>query len=207
MNIAAFIITLSLQIGCQHDNIPSPSLKDSISDALTLQLDNYPESQLRDVYKNFMQDFFGPGHILSDTSAADRYLRKELEETEIFGGPLYEKTGYKGNFYRVNISLIHDGTVPYDQFFESFTESIRGITPPKGTDWMKTWEIVDSVIKEKGLTFNDEVADREDLEKQFEEGNYIVHHSRRFNENSNFHYRIMSREKFETEILPLLQNK
>ena len=68
---------------------------------------------------------------------------------------------------------------------------------------MKTWREIDSIIREKGLTFPDEEKDRESLDKQFAEGNYIVHHSKRYNDAVNFHYRIISREKFETEILPL----
>lgn len=59
---------------------------DSISEALDYQLANYPASQYRDVYKNFMQDFFGPGHILADTAASGKYLRHELAED----GPLSE---------------------------------------------------------------------------------------------------------------------
>ncbi|MDE7437796.1 MAG: hypothetical protein K2M93_04850 [Muribaculaceae bacterium] len=177
--------------------------RDSISAALDYQISHYPASQYRDIYKNFMQDFFGPGHILNDTTAAEKYLRSELAEEAPFDGPLYEKTGFKGNFYRVNLSLIRDGIVPYDTFFKAFVESVRGIVPPAGVDWMKTWSEIDSIIREKGLTFPDEEKDREALEKQFAEENYIVHHSKRYNDAVNFHYRIISREKFETEILPL----
>ena len=29
------------------------------------QMDNYPESRLIDLYKNFFQDKFGPGHMIT----------------------------------------------------------------------------------------------------------------------------------------------
>ncbi|MDE6806059.1 MAG: hypothetical protein K2J05_04560, partial [Muribaculaceae bacterium] len=64
--------------------------QDSVVVALRYQMQNYPASQYRDVYKNFMQDFFGPGHILNDTAASARYLRSELAGDEPFEGPLYE---------------------------------------------------------------------------------------------------------------------
>lgn len=189
------------------ENSKAPSVTDSIAEALDYQLSHYPSSQYRDVYKNFMQDFFGPGHILADTAASGQYLRQELSEEGPFDGPLYEKTGYKGNFYRVNISLIKDGTIPYDVFFPLFVESVQGVNPPSGEEWMKTWSVIDSVINEKGIEFFDEETDRLELGKQFAEGNYIVHHSPRFNDSVHFHYRIISRKNFESIILPLIEQK
>ena len=186
--------------------LPStPTVADSISDALDYQISHYPSSQYRDIYKNFMQDFFGPGHILADTAASGRYLRQELAEEGPFDGPLYEKTGFKGNFYRVNLSLVKDGIVSYETFFPAFVESVQGIIPPSGEEWMKTWNLIDSVIKAKELHFPDEATDRKELQDQFAEGNYIAHHSRRFNDSVHFHYRIISRANFETIILPLIE--
>lgn len=195
-----------LSAGCMWPRGGEISTADSIAAALEYQVTQYPASQYRDVYKNFMQDFFGPGHILADTAAAGRYLRSELALDGPFDGPVYEKTGYKGNFYRVNLSVIRDGVVPYDVFFDAFVESVRGIVPPAGEEWMKTWGLIDSVIADRGIRFVDEEADRSDLASRFAEGNYIAHHSRRYNEAVNFHYRIISREKFETAILPLLKS-
>lgn len=181
--------------------------EDSIAKALDYQLANYPASQYRDVYKNFMQDFFGPGHILADTAAAGRYLRKELEEEGPFYGPLYEPTGYQGNFYRVNLKLVKYRTIPYDVFFNEFVKSVQAIQPPEGEDWMSKWALIDKVITDKGLHFYDEEKDRSDLAKQFAKGNYIVHHSKRYNDSVNFHYRIISKENFEKILLPIIEKK
>ena len=189
----------------EANNLSKLTVADSISEALDYQLSNYPSSQYRDVYKNFMQDFFGPGHILADTAASGRYLRQELAEDGPFDGPMYEKTGFRGNFYRVNLSLIKDGIIPYETFFPAFVESVQGITPPSGEEWMKTWNLIDSVIVAKGLHFPDEDIDRQALAAQFTDGNYIAHHSRRFNDSVHFHYRIISRDNFENIILPLIE--
>lgn len=189
------------------DTCSNLMLEDSISEALTYQLRYYPEAQYIDVYKNFMQDFFGPGHILADTVASSRYLKQELSDTECFDGPLYEKTGYRGNFYRVNLSLIKDGIIPYEVFFQNFVESVQGIVPPDGDYWMTVWNNIDRVIKKNGLTFQNYDSDRLKLENNFKHGDYIAHHSKRFNDSVNFHYRIISRELFEKNILPLIKEK
>lgn len=184
-----------------------PSINDSIRAALMYQQTNYPVSQYRDVYKNFMQDFFGPGHILNDTSAADKYLSNELNETEIFDGPLYEPTGFRGNFYRVNIGLIADGTIPYEVFFDTFVSSVRDIVPPDPTIWMSIWGQIDNEIRDMGWHFINEKKDRATLEHQFSKGNYVMHHSKAYNDAVNFHYRIISRENFERTILPYIQKR
>ena len=183
-----------------------PTRADSIRAALTYQRENYPSSQYRDVYKNFMQDFFGPGHLLNDTAASGKYLRYELSTTENFDGPDYEPTGFQGNFYRVNLRLLKDGVIPYDTFFDAFVDSVQGIVPPDGETWMNIWQEIDNEINQMGWTFQNEEQDRKDLSEQFEEGNYIVHHSDAYNDAVNFHYRIISRDNFRTLLLPLLHS-
>ena len=177
---------------------------DSIRGAIDYQLQHYPASQHRDVYKNFMQDYFGPGHILNDTVAAGKYLRYELDNSAKFDGPDFEPTGFEGNFYRVNLRLIKDGTIPYDIFFNAFVKSVQGITPPDGETWMKIWSEIDNEVQSMGLTFENESHDRTDLAEQFRHGNYIVHHSEAFNNANNFHYRIISKDIFNKDLCQYL---
>ena len=177
----------------------------TIREALEREMAAYPKSQLADVYKNFFQDNFGPGHILNDTVAAGRYLRRELAETDVFEGPLYEPTGHRGNFLRVNISLIKDGKVDYDTYFSAFVRSVQGIVPPAPGVWRKEWAEIDSEIKSMGLTFPGEEADRKTITERLASDDFAVHHSQLFNDNYNFHYRIISRDIFEKEILPKLK--
>ena len=186
-------------------SVSAQTRNDSICLALEYQLKYYPSSQYRDIYKNFMQDYFGPGHILNDTVAAGNYLRYELDNSEKFGGPDFEPTGFEGNFFRVNLRLIKDGTIPYDKFFEAFVESVQGIVPPDGETWMKLWSEIDNEIQLMGLTFENEEQDRTALAQQFKQGNYIAHHSTVFNEANNFHYRIISKDIFNRDIRPYLK--
>lgn len=191
--IIGILIGITISISAQNRN-------DSIRSALEYQREHYPASQYRDVYKNFMQDYFGPGHILNDTLAAGKYLHHVLENSENFEGPDFEPTGFEGNFYRVNLRLIKEGTIPYEIFFEAFVKSVRGIRPPEGEKWMQIWNEIDNEISAIGWTFENEEKDREDLSEQFRENNYIVHHSDAFNEANHFHYRIISKEVFENEL-------
>lgn len=181
--------------------------RDSIAATLEFQLNLFPQSEYRDVYKHFMQDYFGPGHILTDTIAARNYLRRELNESEIFDGPIYVETGYRGNFYRVNLSLIKEGVIPFDLFFNAFVRSVQNIEPPSSEEWIRTWSAIDEVIAEKNLHFPNESTDKTFLAEQFSNGNFIMHHSRRFNESTNFHYRIISRDEFHSSLLPLIRAK
>lgn len=175
-----------------------------IREAVERQMAAYPHSTLRDLYKNFFQDRFGPGHIIADTSSADRYLRYELSTAESMEGADYEPTGYEGRFVRVNLRVISDGRVPYDTFFDAFVRSVNGIEPMPIEEWEREWAMIDSVIQSMGLSLADADADRAEIAALIRGGEYVMHHSEQFNSHYQPHYRIIEREIFEREILPLL---
>lgn len=154
-----------------------------------------------------MQDFFGPGHLLTNLTASENYLKSELAETENFDGPDYEPTGFMGNFYRVNLGLVANGVIPYDIFFDTFVSSVQNIQIPQPEEWMRIWSAIDNEIKNLGWHFENEDTDRQELQQQFNENNFIAHHSRAYNDNVNFHYRIISKDKFMEVILPYLENQ
>ena len=178
---------------------------DSIRSALLYQKANYPVSHYRDVYKNFMQDFYGPGHMINDKRNASDNLLKEMNNVDRYDGPDYELTGFQGNFVRVNLRLIAQEVVPYQTFLDAFVESVQAIQPPDPKIWLDIWNEIDNEISEIRWTFENEDEDRRNLQEGFEKGNFIVHHSDAYNETVNFHYRIVSKENFEKIILPLLQ--
>lgn len=170
------------------------------------QMELYPHSTLRDLYKNYFQDYFGPGHIIADSSSADKYLRHELNSTTSFGGPDYEPTGYRGSFYRVNLSVIADGRVPYELFFDAFVRSVNGIKPIATKEWQKEWAKIDSVINVMDVLPATAAthADRVMIENMLNAGNVVMHHSEEFSRHYQPHYRIIERSIFEQEILPLI---
>ena len=185
---------------CSRVNLTHEKIRQSVEH----QLELYPESTLRDLYKNFFQDRFGPGHIIADNTAADRYLRYELNTAEGFEGLDYEPTGYEGRFLRVNLGVIADGRVPYDKYFDAFVRSVNGITPISIEEWSKEWHEIDSVIMTIGLDLENMTHDRAEIKALIDGGEYVMHHSQRFNDHYQPHYRIIERTIFESEILPLL---
>ena len=196
-----FAMTALLLLGsCSRESATQSKIRKAVERHMEL----YPESQLQDLYKNFFQDRFGPGHIIADHSAAERYLRHELETSENFEGEDYEPTGYEGRFYRVNLGVIADGRVPYDKYFDAFVRSVNGIEPISIETWQREWREIEAVIMSMKLDMENVAEDSAEIEALIQGGDYVMHHSQRFNDYYQPHYRIIERNIFETEILPLL---
>lgn len=179
---------------------------DSIRAAIEQWMAQYPESQYADVYKNFFQDYFGPGHILSDQGAARKYLERELAESDRMDGPLLEPTGSLGRFVRVNLSAIADSIIPIDAYFSAFAKSMEDIKTPSADEWRAQWAVIDSVIRRMGLQFPDEDSDRETVGRALRSGDFAVHHSRRYNEAYSRHYRIIRADIVEGMLMPYLSS-
>lgn len=197
------LIACSLFVSCSREL----STEDKIRQAVETQLATYPHSTLRDLYKNFFQDRFGPGHIIADSSSADRYLRSEIASSESFEGADYEPTGYEGRFLRVNLGVIADGRVPYEKFFDAFVRSVNGIVMPTIAEWQQEWAEIEAVIAQMDLQLEDMEADRAEIHRLLDDGHYVMHHSESFNRHYSPHYRIIERTIFEQEILPLLEKR
>ena len=198
-----FILGLSMWItSCQYN-----STDRAIMEAVEKQMEMYPKSTLIDLYKNFFQDYFGPGHIIANTDAANNYLRQELSSVTEFEGADYEYTGYKGNMVRVNLKVIADSRVPYDKYFDAFLRSVNSITPPSIEEWQTEWTKIDSVIMTMDIGLDNADENRQQITQLLNENKFVMHHSRQFNEHYAPHYRIIERTIFEEEILPLIGNK
>lgn len=187
--------------------LPAAEKKDfttAVRAAVTNQMQTYPKSTLKDLYKNFFQDKFGPGHIISDTTAAGKYLRSELSSYTETSGAVAEPTGWEGNFRRVNLSVIKNDRIPYDVFFDAFVRSVQGIRPVTVAEWQKEWLQIEAIIRSMNLSLPDYEADRKEIDDRLNRGEYVGHHSKTFEENYTPHYRIVSRDIFEKELQPLL---
>lgn len=178
--------------------------------ALNQQMKDYPASTLKDVYKNFFQDAFGPGHLMTDApDAIDRmanYLRSECKEAKREADlcPYYVKTGWHGRFYRVNLSVINDGKVPFDTFLDAFIESARNFTLPSVNDWSMEWAEIERVFISCGYKVPYYEADSKAIKSLLREGKYASHHSEEYNEAYHPHYRLIEKSIFEQRLLPLI---
>ena len=177
----------------------------AVKKAIDNQLAVYPHSTLQDLYKNFFQDRFGPGHLIPDTAKAGNYLRNELAAIDKASGAYYEPTGWEGRFYRVNLSVIKENLVPYHLFFDAFVRSVNQIVPVSIEEWKAEWIAIDSCIKTLNLNLSDYEKDRQAIFEMLERGEYVMHHSTLFETHYSPHYRIIEKTVFEKEILPFLQ--
>ena len=91
MKRTLFIIaSLLLLVACKQET--------AIEQAIGRQMASHPASTLQDLYKNFFQEQFGPGHLVPDTTSAARYLRYELQTMNSESQTLYEPIGVEGRF-------------------------------------------------------------------------------------------------------------
>ena len=204
--IAVYIATILMLFGITACS-PQSKRERRIRHSVERQMKRYPHSTLRDLYKNYFQDRFGPGHIIADEGAADRYLRYELANATSFDGDDYEPTGYEERFQRVNLGVIADGRVPYEVFFSAFVRSVNGIEPITIEQWREEWGEIDTVIAKMGLELENYEDDRAEIEALIEGGDYVMHHSKLFEQHYDPHYRIIESEIFRKEILPLIERK
>ena len=196
--IAILVVAIFLMSGMNAD-----TKNERIRVAVENQLKIYPKSTLQDIYKNFFQDYFGPGHIISDTLSAGTYLDRELDSFEQASDIYYEPTGYNANFYRVNLSVIKEGLISRDAYFDAFIRSMSNIQAITFEEWKEEWKQIDLVIQTMNLTLANYDQDRKKLFSLLEQGKYVVHHSELFTEEYNPHYRIIGQEIFLKEICPL----
>lgn len=184
-----------------------------VSERVAWQMDNYPESRLVDIYKNFFQDRFGPGHMIADSASAGAYLRSELLTVKGRSQVnLAEVTGWRGDYVRVDLSVITEGLVSYQVFFDAFMESAQGILLPLAgkpadksiDDWEKEWKRIEKIAKDLYPDIPDFQKDSRFLDSLLSTGKYVVHHSDVYSKLYDPHYRLFRKDVFETRLKPLL---
>lgn len=200
----SIFLLLSILLYTSLQAVEKDVFNEAVRNAVARQMKAYPKSTLKDLYKNFFQDKFGPGHIVSDTTSAGNYLRRELASYSEIEGEIAEPTGWEGNFYRVNLSVIKEGKIPYQTYFDAFIRSVQGIQPVAVSDWQKEWRAIELIIRSMNLSLPGYADDRKEIEERLERGEYVGHHSKVFEETYSPHYRIISKQIFEKELQPML---
>ena len=175
----------------------------AVRSAIERQLTTYPESTLQDIYKSFYQEHFGPGHIISDTASARRYLMRELSEMGETQSPYFEPTGSQGDYVRVYLSAVADNLITAEQLLDAFVRSANSRQKPV-VSWMEKWQAIISIIQANKIELKGFETDLP-LLTEAARNNQVVHHSRSYNEAYNPHYRIVERSIFERELKPSLK--
>ena len=177
----------------------------NVRSAVERMMADYPHSTLQDIYKSFFQDNFGPGHAVPDSAQAASWLRGELAKVERLDVQLYEPTGYNGNYYRVSLAAVVGGKVQPNALLSAFLRSVRAVQPSEVDAWAREWEQIENVISKMELALPGYEADAAAIKDMLSKGHYAVHHSRLYNEHYAPHYRIIAKDIFEKEILPLIE--
>ena len=196
-------ILLILAIACSFNLFGQSIDTVAMRSAIERQLVTYPESTLQDIYKSFYQEHFGPGHIISDTASARRYLVRELSEMGKIQSPYFETTGSQGDYVRVYLSAVSDSLITAEQLLDAFVRSANLWQEPT-ISWMEKWEAIVSIIQANKIELEGFETDLP-LLTEAAQNNQAVHHSRRYNEAYHPHYRIVERSIFEIELKPSLK--
>ena len=170
----------------------------AVRSAIERQLVTYPESSLQDIYKSFYQEHFGPGHIISDTASARRYLMSELSEMGETASLYFEPTGSQGDYVRVYLSAVADSLITVEQLLDALIRSDNSWQEPS-VNWLEKWGAIVSVIQANKIEIEGFEADLP-LLNEAARNNQAVHHSRRYNEAYHPHYRIVERSIYELEL-------
>lgn len=168
-----------------------------IKAAVEREINLYPEITLIDLYKSFFQGRFGPGHLVNDRTAAMQYLDMELENASAYDSLLWQQIGYEGIYYRLNLKLVKDGTIPKDVYFNAFVESANTAKQPTLAEWKKEWEIILSIIEDTAPYIKNLKSDRAFLADMLESGKVVIHHSDSYRESYHPHYRVIDSKNFE----------
>lgn len=180
--------------------------------AIMQQLKDYPESRVQDIYKSFCQDNLGPEHLIPNPEYAKNYLQRELSgfredlDSLRYEAPesLYYPVGDHGNYLRVDLSVVLNSQISEEQLLDAFVRSANEGSRISPEEWAARWDEIARVIRKDFGSIPNAQADLLRLDSLVKGGNLIVHHSPEFNAAYHPHYRIISKEIFESELKPLI---
>ncbi len=187
------LFTSLLLLNCTAKNDHSTAIKSAVKD----ELQRYPQATLLDLYKFFFQGAFGPGHLIPDAEAARRYLEEELRTSTSFDTVRWQPVGHQGKYYRLNLSLVHEGGISPQTLLTAFVESANAASPPSLEEWRKEWQMILAVVEGMQLNLADFANDKLELEKNLAGGKVIGHHSAAFEKSYHPHYRVVDKKHFE----------
>lgn len=150
---------------------------------------NYPELQIKDIFKFLHQSSFGCEHLVTDLSAVNEYISKETQECQFDAGKLIEPLD--GDFCRVHLDWIKAG-LNEKTLGKLFFLSAKPVENGKSALEEKL-AIVVEMVKKGLLPFSLDQVERE-IAKWREEGYPACHHSDSFRSHYFPAYRVIRKE-------------
>lgn len=166
--------------------------------AVDAMLDRYPAATLQDIYKSMFQDRFGVAHLLGSREAVRAYIERELLACEGTATTYYEPCGWRGDFVRVDLRAVRDGVISTEELAEKFIQSASYAPVADSVAlaaWAAEWNTIVDVCHTRLREVEGFQRDSVHLTELIASGEYVVHHSRRYNDHYAPHYRIVHRSQ------------
>ena len=183
-----------LLLGCN-------STQQKIELAILVQLKEYPESTLQDIYKNFYQDRFGPGHAISNPKAVMQYLEQELATmNDTSTNYAIELLGWEHRFVRIPLNMVKAEKISKEELNTLFIASAFEIKREAGDEWKKEWQQITRIIEKRKLPIKNFTKDKPYIDSLLNENPILaIHHSEAFRQYYHPHYRIVRKELVENK--------
>ena len=174
---------------------------------VTTLLEKYPAARLLDIYKSSFQDYMGAEHLVGDSESARAYLEQELATTDATTllPWYYEPCGVEGRYVRVSLLAVIDGKASQEKLLDAFVRSANSSERPSVEQWAEQWQQMIAAIDAMELDLPHLEEDKAFIEEVLSMGKYAISHSPEYREAYSPHYRIVKREIFEQELLPLIE--
>lgn len=196
--VLMFISATSLAVAAEGDTVRWRCVEE--------ELRLYPAARLTDLYKNMFQDAFGPGHLIPDTARAGAYLDWELQQPEWRDTLVCQPLGVNHDFFRVNLLLVKQGTIPRDTLIAAMAVSARMARAPGLEQWKKEWALALAYIRRMHPALPGMKEDAKRIASALKAGETALHHSPVYEKAYAPHYRIIHRsiiERWRGRWLPL----
>ena len=159
----------------------------------------YPQATLQDLYKTCYQDFFGPGHMVTDSAAALAYIREEVKGLKDermkelkSEGVKDELTGFRHRFVRLDLRRVALGELSEQEVLRRFMDAANTATPVHN-DWPGEWKQIEAIALQVHPQWQDSTLQEALHEAAAKKA--AVHHSESYRSTYKPHYRIIKNEK------------
>ena len=125
-----------------------------------------------------------------------RYNKPELR---------YFTVGDEGNYVRVDLSVVLDSLMSEEDYLQAFVQSANNGVKKSSGEWKRKWAEIASCIRKEFPNIPDAAKDLAFIDSIMQGDDLIIHHSEAFSKAYNPHYRIFSKDIFEKEIIPLIE--
>ena len=178
------------------------STQKKIELAVLIQMKEYPESTLQDIYKNFYQDRFGTGHAVSNQEATMQWLERELLEMDNNDTTqTIELLGWEHRFVRIPLGMVKTGKISKEDLNLLFVASAFDMPANAGDAWKEEWKQVTDIIQKRKLPIKNFSQDKKYIDSLLNENPVIaLHHSSEFRQHYSPHYRVVRKELVEEKL-------